>query len=98
MTAEKMMAEAGARPAFKGYSTPSAGTKYPFVLCTSVNDEIVMACVAKAGFEERRYRFDRHGRSVERILWRFGHHGRVGEIRGSPPADGSDPGIARNGD
>jgi methionyl aminopeptidase len=41
MTAEKMMAEAGARPAFKGYSTAAAGTKFPFVLCTSVNDEIV---------------------------------------------------------
>ena len=41
VTAEKMMNEAGARPAFKGYSTPSAGTKFPFVLCTSVNDEIV---------------------------------------------------------
>jgi methionyl aminopeptidase len=40
-TAEKMMLEAGARPAFKGYSTPSAGTKFPYVLCTSVNDEIV---------------------------------------------------------
>ncbi len=41
VTAEKMMQDAGARPAFKGYSTPSAGTKFPFVLCTSVNDEIV---------------------------------------------------------
>ena len=41
VTAEKMIADAGARPAFKGYSTPSAGTKFPFVLCTSVNDEIV---------------------------------------------------------
>jgi methionyl aminopeptidase len=40
-TAEKMMADAGARPAFKGYSTAAAGTKFPFVLCTSVNDEIV---------------------------------------------------------
>jgi methionyl aminopeptidase len=39
--AEKMMAEAGARPAFKGYYTQSAGSKFPFVLCTSVNDEIV---------------------------------------------------------
>ena len=39
--AEKMMGDAGARPAFKGYSTPAAGTKFPFVLCTSVNDEIV---------------------------------------------------------
>ena len=40
-TAEKMMAEAGARPAFKGYSTASIDTKFPYVLCTSVNDEIV---------------------------------------------------------
>ena len=41
VTAEKMMKDAGARPAFKGYSTPSAGTRFPFVLCTSVNEEIV---------------------------------------------------------
>ena len=41
VTAEKMMIDAGARPAFKGYSTPATGTKFPFVLCTSVNDEIV---------------------------------------------------------
>lgn len=39
--AEKMMTDAGAKPAFKGYFTQSAGSKYPFVLCTSVNDEIV---------------------------------------------------------
>ena len=39
--AEKMMNDAGARPAFKGYSTAATGTKFPFVLCTSVNDEIV---------------------------------------------------------
>src|SRR3954470_22104174 len=41
MAAEKMIAEGGARPAFKGYSNAAAGTKFPFVLCTSVNDEIV---------------------------------------------------------
>jgi methionyl aminopeptidase len=41
VTAEKMMLDAGARPAFKGYSTPAAATKFPFVLCTSVNEEIV---------------------------------------------------------
>lgn len=39
--AEKMVADSGARSAFKGYYTPTAGTKYPFVLCTSVNEEIV---------------------------------------------------------
>jgi len=41
VVAESMMREAGARPAFKGYYTQSAGSRYPFVLCTSVNDEIV---------------------------------------------------------
>ena len=41
VAAEKMMKDAGAKPAFKGYYTPAAGSKYPFVLCTSVNDEIV---------------------------------------------------------
>ena len=39
--AEKMMKDAGAKPAFKGYYTQAAGSKFPFVLCTSVNDEIV---------------------------------------------------------
>ena len=41
VAAEKMIAEAGARPAFKGYYVPAAGEAYKFVLCTSVNDEIV---------------------------------------------------------
>ncbi len=41
VAAEKMMTDAGAKPAFKGYTTAAAGTKFPFVLCTSVNDEIV---------------------------------------------------------
>ncbi len=39
--AEKMMADAGARPAFKGYYVPAAGRQYNFVLCTSVNSEII---------------------------------------------------------
>jgi methionyl aminopeptidase len=41
IAAEKMIAEAGARPAFKGYYSQASGTKYPYVLCTSVNDEVV---------------------------------------------------------
>ena len=41
VAAEKMIRDAGARPAFKGYYVPAAGAKYPFVLCTSVNEEIV---------------------------------------------------------
>lgn len=39
--AEKMIAGAGAKPAFKGYYSPAAGTKFPYVLCTSVNEEVV---------------------------------------------------------
>ena len=34
MATEKMIADAGARPAFKGYYSQASGTKYPFVLCT----------------------------------------------------------------
>jgi len=41
VAAEKMIADGGARAAFKGYPNPSAGTKFPYVLCVSVNDEIV---------------------------------------------------------
>jgi methionyl aminopeptidase len=41
VAAEKMVAEGGARAAFKGYPNPAAGTKFPYVLCVSVNDEIV---------------------------------------------------------
>ena len=41
VAAEKMIADAGAKPAFKGYYVPAAGEAFKFVLCTSVNDEIV---------------------------------------------------------
>jgi methionyl aminopeptidase len=41
IAAEKMIGDAGAKPAFKGYYTQASGTKYPFVLCTSVNEEVV---------------------------------------------------------
>src|SRR6516225_3709795 len=41
VAAEKMMTDAGAIPAFKGYYVPAAGQAYKFVLCTSVNCEIV---------------------------------------------------------
>jgi methionyl aminopeptidase len=40
-TAEKMISDSGAKPAFKGYYTQASGTKYPYVLCTSVNEEVV---------------------------------------------------------
>jgi len=42
MAAERMIADAGAKPAFKGYYTQaSGGARYPFVLCTSINEEVV---------------------------------------------------------
>ncbi len=41
VAAVKMMDDAGAKPAFKNYYVPAAGERYRFVLCTSVNDEIV---------------------------------------------------------
>jgi methionyl aminopeptidase len=39
--AAKMMSDAGAKPAFKGYYSSAAGVPFNFVLCTSVNEEIV---------------------------------------------------------
>ncbi len=41
VAAVKMMADAGAKPAFKGYYVPAAGERYKYVLCTSINEEIV---------------------------------------------------------
>jgi methionyl aminopeptidase len=41
VAADRMVSEAGAKPAFKGYYVPAAGQAYKFVLCTSVNEEIV---------------------------------------------------------
>jgi methionyl aminopeptidase len=39
--ADRMIREAGATPAFKGYYVPAVGATYPYVLCTSVNEEVV---------------------------------------------------------
>ena len=41
VAAVKMMQDAGAKPAFKNYYVPAAGERYKYVLCTSVNEEIV---------------------------------------------------------
>ena len=41
VVAEKMIRDAGARPAFKGYYSAAAGSRFGFVLCTSVNEVIV---------------------------------------------------------
>jgi methionyl aminopeptidase len=39
--AAALISEAGAKPAFKGYSSRATKAKYPYVLCTSVNEEVV---------------------------------------------------------
>src|ERR1700689_3480338 len=41
VAAEKMIADAGAKPAFKGYYVQAAGETYKFALCTSVNNEVI---------------------------------------------------------
>jgi methionyl aminopeptidase len=41
MEAEKMIRDAGAQPAFKGYYVPAVDARYPYVLCVSVNEEVV---------------------------------------------------------
>ena len=47
VAAARMMSDAGAKPAFKNYKPASATTPYPYVLCTSVNHEIVHGMPAK---------------------------------------------------
>jgi len=41
VVAARMIEDAGAKPAFKGYYSAAAGSRFGFVLCTSVNDEII---------------------------------------------------------
>jgi len=45
--AEQMVNDAGAKAAFKGYYVPAVGRRFPYVLCTSVNDEIVHGMPSK---------------------------------------------------
>ena len=47
VVAEKMVADAGARAAFKGYYVPAAGRRFPCVLCTSINEEVVHGVPSK---------------------------------------------------
>ena len=41
IAAERMIKDAGAHPAFKNYYVQAAGETYRFVLCTSINSEII---------------------------------------------------------
>ncbi len=79
LAAVKMMDDAGAKPAFKGYYVPAAGERYKYVLCTSVNSEIVHGMpFPEAGSEIGRSGFDRYGCFAGRLVWRFGADGAGG--------------------
>ena len=41
VAAERMVKDAGARPAFKGYYVQAVGETFRYVLCTSINDEVI---------------------------------------------------------
>jgi methionyl aminopeptidase len=47
LATDRMIRDAGAKPAFKGYTIPSAPTPFPYSLCVSVNDEIVHGMPSK---------------------------------------------------
>ena len=66
--AERMIRDAGARPAFKGYYTQSAGSKYPYVLCTSVNEQVVHGMPSHKTVLKRATSFHRYRRRAQRLL------------------------------
>ncbi len=45
--AEKMIRDAGGRPAFKGYTTGHGDTPFPSTICASVNEQLVHAIATK---------------------------------------------------
>lgn len=47
MMAEKMVKDAGGRPAFKGYKSSPDDTPFPSTICASVNEELVHAIARK---------------------------------------------------
>lgn len=47
VVAEKRVLGAGAKSAFKGYYVPAAGSRFPCVLCTSINEEVVHGIPSK---------------------------------------------------
>ena len=75
VAAERMMKDAGARPAFKGYYVPAAGDTFPVrAVYLGERRDRAWHAVGQAGFEEGRHRFDRYGRAAGRLLRGFGHH------------------------
>lgn len=47
LAAEKMIVEAGGRPAFKGYKTRPSDDPFPSTICASVNEELVHGIAKK---------------------------------------------------
>ena len=99
VAAVQMMADAGAKPAFKGYYVAAAGEQFKFVLCTSVNEEVIHGMPnPKRILKKGDLALDRHRSEAGRVLWRFGDDGSGGRgQRSGPEASESDAGIARTG-
>ena len=77
LAAVKMMEAAGAKPAFKNYFVQAAGERYRFVLCTSVNEEIVHGMPnPKRILKKGDIVSSDTGVSARWVLWRFGYYGR----------------------
>ena len=47
LAAEKMITDAGGRPAFKGYKTKHAQMPFPSTICASINEEVVHGIARK---------------------------------------------------
>ena len=67
--AERLVRDAGAEPAFKGYRG------YPATLCASVNEQVVHGIPSKQPLASRRHHVARHGREAGRIFRRLGGDG-----------------------
>ena len=98
--AEKMIRDAGARPAFKGYYVPAVGATYPFVLCTSVNEEVVHGMPsAKRALKKGDIVSIDTGASLDGYFGDSAITVAVGEVDENDPAvDAGDAGIAGVGD
>ncbi len=100
VAAVKMMADAGAKPAFKDYFVPAAGERYRYVLCTSVNEEIVHGMPnPKRMVKKGDIVSIDTGVSAGRLFRRFGPDGRRRRVeRADEEAAEGDRGIAGTGD
>jgi methionyl aminopeptidase len=84
VTAEKMMRTRAPGRLKGGYASPPRETKFPFVLCTSVNDEIVHGMPSQKKVLKSGDIISIDTGSSERLAMAIRHHRPVGEV--SPEA------------